>query len=183
MHSVSGAWKRTELPATLTLLLASDLTGARQREGKCRLDVLMAGDLAADVTDQPSELAAQDPQLPAVTVELLGVSIAPGHHRRVPGDPDVGLPKPHAVLVGQAVDALDGGVHQLGIGREADVLGLHRGVDRDPLEVSGCAVPRWHAPPASSRPTATPVCRRAAYANGSGRSAHAGTRAGKTLPR
>ena len=56
----------------------------------------MAGDLAADVPDQPSEPAAQDPQLPAVTVELLGVSIAPGHHRRVPGDPDVGLPKPHA---------------------------------------------------------------------------------------
>jgi hypothetical protein len=39
------------------------------------------------------------------------------------------------MLVGQAVEALDGGVQQLGVGREADVLGLHRGVDRDPLEV------------------------------------------------
>jgi hypothetical protein len=66
-----------ELPPTLALLLASDLTGARQRECKGRLDVLMAGDLAADVTDQPSNSAAQDAQLPAVTVELLGVGVAP----------------------------------------------------------------------------------------------------------
>jgi hypothetical protein len=95
----------------------------------------MAGDLAADVTDQPSEPAAQDPQLPAVTVELLGVGIAPRHHRRVPGDPDVGLSKPHAVLVGQLVEALDRRMQQLGVGREGNVLGLHRGVDRDPSQV------------------------------------------------
>jgi hypothetical protein len=43
-----------ELPAALALLLASDLGGARQRQGERRLDVLMAGDLAADVTDQPA---------------------------------------------------------------------------------------------------------------------------------
>jgi hypothetical protein len=47
-----------ELPATLALLLASDLGGAGQRKCKRRLDVLMAGDLAADVTDQPSKPAA-----------------------------------------------------------------------------------------------------------------------------
>ena len=77
-----------------------------------------------------------------MTVELLGVSIAPGHHRRVPGDPDVGLPKPHAVLVGQAVvGPLMAACSELGIGREADVFGLHRGVDRDPLEVLAAQCP------------------------------------------
>ena len=39
------------------------------------------------------------------------------------------------MLVGQAIEAPDGGVQQLGVGRKADVLGLHRGVDRDPLKV------------------------------------------------
>jgi hypothetical protein len=124
-----------ELEAALALLLASDLGGARQREGKRCLDLLMAGDLAADVTDQPSKPAAQDAQLPAVTVELLGVAITPRHYRRAFGDTEVGLPQPHPVLVGQAVEVPDGGVQQLGVGWEADVLRLHRGVDRDSLKV------------------------------------------------
>jgi hypothetical protein len=124
-----------ELEAALALLLASDLGGARQREGKRCLDLLMAGDLAADVTNQPSKPAAQDAQLPAVTVELLGVAITPRHHCRAFGDTEVGPPQPHPVLVGQAVEAPDGGVQQLGVGWEADVLRLHRGVDRDSLKV------------------------------------------------
>jgi hypothetical protein len=41
-----------------------------------------------------------------------------------------------AVPAGQAVQSLDCRVQQLGIGRERDGLGLHRGVDRDPLEVA-----------------------------------------------
>src|ERR1700730_6438850 len=40
-----------ELPAALALLLGSDLEGARQREGKHRLEVRLAFDLAADVTN------------------------------------------------------------------------------------------------------------------------------------
>ena len=43
-----------ELPATLAVLLGADLEGARQREGKRRLDPLVASDLAADVADQPA---------------------------------------------------------------------------------------------------------------------------------
>ena len=130
-----GGMEGIQLPAALALLLGSDLTGARQRQGKRRLDILLAGDLAADVTDQPAKPGAQDAQFPTVAVELLGVGVAPRHHRRAFGDADVGLPQPHPVLVGQAVEAPDGGVQQLGVGREGDVLGLHRGVDRDPLKV------------------------------------------------
>ena len=72
-----------------------------------------------------------------VAVELFGVGIAPRHHRRPLGDADVGLPQPHAVAAGQAVEPLDRRVQQLGVGREGDVLGLHRGVDRDPRQVPG----------------------------------------------
>jgi hypothetical protein len=39
------------LPAALALLLGPDLRGARQQQRKRRLDVLMAFDLAADVTE------------------------------------------------------------------------------------------------------------------------------------
>jgi hypothetical protein len=124
-----------ELPATLALLLASDLTSARQREGERRFNVLMAFDFAADVADQPAQTRAQNAQFSTVAVELLGVGVAPRHHRRAFGDAEVGLSQPHPVLVGEAVEALDCGVQQLGVGREGDVLGLHRGVDRDPLKV------------------------------------------------
>ena len=96
-----------------------------------------AGDLAADVADDPTEPGAQDAQLAMVALELLGVGVAPRHHRGALGDAQVGLPQPDPVLVGQAVEPLDRGVQQLGVGREADGLGLHRGVDRDPLEVLG----------------------------------------------
>ena len=41
------------------------------------------------------------------------------------------------MLAGQAVEPLDRRMQQLGVGREGDGLGLHRGVDRDPLEVLG----------------------------------------------
>jgi hypothetical protein len=126
-----------QLPAALALLLGPDLGGARQRQGKRRLDVLMAFDLAADVPDQPAQTRAQDAQFSTVAVELFGVGVAPRHHRRAFGDAEVGLPQPHLVLVGQAVEAPDRRVQQLGVGREGDVLGLHGGVDRDPLKVTG----------------------------------------------
>jgi hypothetical protein len=38
-------------------------------------------------------------------------------------------------LLASRVEAFDRRVQQLGIGREGDVLGLHRGVDRDPRQV------------------------------------------------
>ncbi len=41
------------------------------------------------------------------------------------------------VTTGQAIEALDRRMQELGVGREGDVLGLHRGVDRDPCQVLG----------------------------------------------
>src|SRR3979409_166168 len=70
-----------QLPTTLALLLGPDLTGARQRESNRCLEILMAFDLPADVTDQPAEPGAQDAQFPAVAVELFGMGVAPRHQR------------------------------------------------------------------------------------------------------
>ena len=70
-----------------------------------------------------------------MALELFGVGIAPGHHGGALGDTQIGLPQPHAVRVGQAIEPLDCRVQQLGVGRECDGLGLHGGIDRDPLEI------------------------------------------------
>jgi hypothetical protein len=117
--------------------MRTNLGGARKRDRERLLQHYLTTDLAANVADQPAKPGAQDAQLSMVAIELLGVGIAPRHHRRPLGDPRIGLPQPQPVLLGQAVEPLDRRVQQLGIGREGDVLGLHRGVDRDPRQVPG----------------------------------------------
>ncbi len=72
-----------------------------------------------------------------VAVELLGVGVASRHHHGALGDAQIGLPQPHPVLLGQTIERFDRGVHELGIGRKGNGLGLHRGVHRDPLEIVG----------------------------------------------
>jgi hypothetical protein len=51
-----GGMEGIKLPATLALLLTSDLGGAGQREGKRRLDVGVAGDLPMSRINRPSLL-------------------------------------------------------------------------------------------------------------------------------
>jgi len=97
----------------------------------------VAGDLAPDIADQPAKASAQEAHFSMVAVELLGVGITPRHHRRLLGDAQIGLPQSPAVPAGQAIEPLDRRVQELGVGREGDVLGLHRGVDRDPREIPG----------------------------------------------
>ena len=130
-----GSMEGIQLPAALALLLRADLAGACERPLEYLLQGRLAGDLAADVADDAAEPRAQDAQLPAMAVELLGVGIAPRHHGRMLGDAQIGLPQPHPMRPGQAVEALDRRVQQLGVGREGDGLGLHGGVDRDPRQV------------------------------------------------
>ena len=68
-----GGMEGIELPATLTLLLALDPTGARHPEGKCRPrcpDGRRSCGLMSRIS-RPS-LLRRIRQLPAVTVELLG---------------------------------------------------------------------------------------------------------------
>ena len=86
---------------------------------------------------ETTRFAVDDTQLPTVAVELFGVGVAPRHHRRALGDTNIGLPQPHPVLLGDTVEPIDRCVQQLGVGREGDVLGLHRGVHRDPCQVPG----------------------------------------------
>jgi hypothetical protein len=132
-----GSVEGIQLPPALALLLGADLVGARQRPFEGRFELWLAGDLAADVTDDAAEPDAQQTQLAMVALELLGVGIAASHHRGVLGNAQIGLAQPHAVLFRQADNAFDRGMQQLGVGREGDGLGLHGGVRRHPLDVAG----------------------------------------------
>jgi hypothetical protein len=126
-----------ELPSALALLLRANLLGARERPFERGLQLGLVGDLAADVADEAAEPRAQQTQLPMVTLELLGMSIARSHHRRVLGDARIRLPQPYSAFIGQTIEPLDCGMQQFGIGREGDGLGLHGSVHRHPLEVTG----------------------------------------------
>src|ERR1700738_5635956 len=53
-----GGMEGIQLPAALALLLGSYLGGTRQRQGKRRLDVRVAFDPPADVTDSPTHARA-----------------------------------------------------------------------------------------------------------------------------
>jgi hypothetical protein len=71
-----------------------------------------------------------------MALELLGMGVTPRHHRRALGDAQIGLPQPHPASIGQTIEPPDRGVHELGVGREGNGLGLHGGINRDPLEVA-----------------------------------------------
>jgi len=53
------------------------------------------------------------------------------------GDAQIGLAQSHAVLSGQAIEPLDRRMQKLGVGRERNGLGLHRGVHGDASKVVG----------------------------------------------
>src|SRR5215831_9414106 len=130
-----GRMERVELEAALTLLLRADLAGPGQRLVEHLLKA-RAGDLAGDVANDAAQPRAQQAQLSPISIELLGVGVAPRHERGPLGDAQVGLPQRHAVLAGQAIQSPDRRMHQLGVGREGDVLGLNGRVDSDPSEIS-----------------------------------------------
>ena len=52
---------------------------------------LITIDLAFDVPDQAPQPGAQELEPPVHALELLGVGVAPGHHRRPLGNAGVGL--------------------------------------------------------------------------------------------
>ena len=72
-----------------------------------------------------------------MTLELLGVGIAPRHHGGAFGDAQIRLAQLQPAFVGQPIEPLDCRMQQLGVSREGDRLGLDRGVHRDPFDVAG----------------------------------------------
>ena len=71
-----------------------------------------------------------------MALELFGVGITSGHHRSTLDNPPIGPPQPYTVFAKLPVEAFHRCMQQLGVGREGDGLGLHRGMHCDALEIA-----------------------------------------------
>ena len=92
-------------------------------------------ELAGNVADDAAETGLELAQRAVGALELAGVGIALVHDERELADPLVGLAQLDAEPIGEFDELLARPVHQLGIGREGNVLWLHRGVDDDAVEI------------------------------------------------
>ena len=99
------------------------------------LEPMVAVDLAGDVADDAAEIGLELAQSPVGALELLGMGVTLMLDQGELADPRIGLPQLHAQLFGQLHQLLAGPVQQLGVGREGNVLRLHRGVDNDAREL------------------------------------------------
>jgi hypothetical protein len=88
---------------------------------------VIAVDLAGNVADDAAQIGLELAQSPVGAVELAGMGIALVLDERELADPRVRLAQFHAQPLGELHQLLTGSVHQLGVGRERDVLRLHRG--------------------------------------------------------
>lgn len=96
-----------QLEATLGLLLASDLTGARQREGKRRLEVHTAGDILRPMSpiSRPRRCAGGAVPDGGGRTAWRERSAPPTFYRAF-GNAEVGLPQTAPVPGGQAIESL-----------------------------------------------------------------------------
>ena len=127
--------ERIKLPPALALLLRPDLARPRQRLRERLFQRRPACNLAADVANEPAEPRAQQAQLAMMALELLGVGVAPRHHRRPLSDARIGLAQLDPVPAGKPPEPPDRRMQELGVGRERDRLRLHGRVRGDALEV------------------------------------------------
>jgi hypothetical protein len=70
------------LVTTLALLLGADLRGVQKRLLECSIELWPAFARAAVIADVAAGPRPQAAQLPSMALEMLGVGMASGHHRR-----------------------------------------------------------------------------------------------------
>src|SRR4029453_4096415 len=111
MHSTSGAWKEYSF----------------QPRWRCCWERIWLARVSGHSN------SASRSALPAILRRRLR-GIRPRPPRGPLRDAQIGLSQPYCMPAGEAIEPLDRGMQQLGVGRKRDGLGLHGGVDRDPLE-------------------------------------------------
>jgi hypothetical protein len=91
-------------------------------------------ELAPEVAEHLAEIGLQASDLAPGALHLAGVGVAAGQPERLLADPGVALAQRHAVALGQADQDLAAAVVEARVQGMGDRLGLHRGVDADPLQ-------------------------------------------------
>jgi hypothetical protein len=123
------------LGAALSALLRAYASRQREQRGELRLAPGIACDLAINVGNDAAKIGLELAQRAVGAVKLAGMGITLMHDQRDLGDADIGLAQLHVEPLGELDEFLAGPVHQLGIGREGDVLRLHGGVDDNAIEI------------------------------------------------
>ena len=72
-----------------------------EKVGEALLEPLVAGDLAADVADYPTEPDAQEFECAPSPLELMGMGVAPDHDRSAFGHPAIALSQRYSVAFGE----------------------------------------------------------------------------------
>ena len=128
------------------LALLAHAAGGRERMGEDALQFGVVLDLARDVACDPAEIGSDRLQRPVGAPELLGVGVALMGDQRMFAHPRVGLAQIDAGFFRQLHQPLARPMHELGVGRKGDCLGLHGGVHNHLGEVGGLgrAGPRRH---------------------------------------
>jgi hypothetical protein len=129
---------KASLGAALTVILQADLNRQIEQMAETRLELGLALDLAADVADHPAQADAQQLEGSTGALELVGMGVTADHDGGTLGNPPIALAQHHALVLGELDQPLQSPMHEAGVGRVRDRLGLYRGVHRDALEILGC---------------------------------------------
>src|SRR6476620_11343240 len=135
MHSTSGACRLYSLGPRWPALLLSHPSRQAQQPGEFGIEAGITFDLAGNVPDDAAEIGLECAQSPVGALELLGMGVTLILDEGELADSHVRLPELDAEPFGQLHQLLAGPVQQLGVGRERNVLRLHRGIDNDAREV------------------------------------------------
>lgn len=130
-----GGVQGIDLVAALAMVLQADAQREIEQPAEAGFELGLAVDLAAQVADDAAQAGAQELELAPRPLELMGMAVTADHDGGALGDPRVALAQLDAGLLGEPDQLLERPVHEARVGRMRDRLGLHRGVDDDPLEI------------------------------------------------
>src|SRR5215470_9155866 len=102
-----GCVQRIDLRPALALLLMAHTQRKIEQRAKAIFERCIAGDLAADVTDDAAKARAQEFELSPGALELVGMGVASNHDGGALSDPPIALAQVDALAFGQIDQLLD----------------------------------------------------------------------------
>jgi hypothetical protein len=130
-----GGVERINFGSALAAILAMNPAGEMPRPREDALEFGASFDLALDVADDAAEIGSERAQRLVGALELMGVGLTLMLDQGMLADPRVRLAQCDAPCLRHPHQPFARPLHQPGIGREQDILGLHGRIDDDPREI------------------------------------------------